>query len=413
VLSVPGLPDVVLDPPTMGDADDVTRLCQDPEIQAWTVIPVPYTRSDALAFLDDVARRWADGSVWTWAIREAGRLVGMIGLERQPSGSAEIGYWIASEVRGRGLMTAAVGTVVAHAFDEHGLGLNRLFWQAKVGNWASRRVAERAGFTIEGTIRGHGVARGIRYDTWVATLLREDWVVEAGTGSVGHAASHLVLWQGLDVWRSEAAEVRLSDGHLVASGTQLGIDPLPYRLDYRLWTGPDFLTRRLDVVAVGRGWRRHLDLRRADDGTWSCTAESDGQVDQPDAGGDGKAFAGALDCDLACSPLTNTMPVLRHGLLARRQPVDLLMAWVSVPDLGVHASRQRYEHVRAEADGSARVRYLSEDRSFVREITFGPDRLVSLYPGLAERVDAARWHAGQQEPGETRREGDAVGREDE
>ncbi len=56
---------------------------------------------------------------------------------------------------------------------------------------------------------------------------------------------------------------------------------------------------------------------------------------------------------LPWSPLTNSMPVLRHGMLRSGGPVDFLMAWVSVPDLSVHASPQRYTFVRAEGAGAS------------------------------------------------------------
>lgn len=170
----PGGPDVVLTPPTPADADVITDLCQDPGIQEWTTVPSPYTRADADHFLADVAGNWAAGTSLTWAIRADGELVGMIGLDIQPLGSAEIGYWVAAHARGRGLMSAVVATVVEHAFDPDGVDLDRLVWHAFVGNHASRRVAEKAGFGIEGLIRGDGIQRGARRDGWVGTLLRTD-----------------------------------------------------------------------------------------------------------------------------------------------------------------------------------------------------------------------------------------------
>ena len=98
----------------------------------------------------------------------------MIGLGLDGQGSAEIGYWLAAEARGSGLMTETVRLVADHAFDPKGLGLQRLIWHASVGNWASRRVAWRLGFTVEGTIRAHLPKHGERQDAWVATLLAGD-----------------------------------------------------------------------------------------------------------------------------------------------------------------------------------------------------------------------------------------------
>lgn len=167
-------PAFVLAPPTAEDVDVVTTHCQDPAIQAWTTVPAPYTRAHAVEFLGDVERGWADGSMLTWSLRWDGRLVGMLGLDIQPVRSAEIGWWLAPEARGRGLMTRAVAAVVDHGLDPDGVGLDRVFWQAFVGNEGSRRIAERVGFRVEGTVRGHGIQRGVRRDSWVGTLLRSD-----------------------------------------------------------------------------------------------------------------------------------------------------------------------------------------------------------------------------------------------
>ena len=172
---------------------------------------------------------------------------------------------------------------------------------------------------------------------------------------------------------------------LVATGTQIGADPVPYRLDYGLTTGPAFVTETLTVDATGEGWRRHLSLVRRPDGTWECVTQAEGVASLPPPGGDVAAVRGALDCDLARSPLTNLMPVRRHRLHEEPGEVDFLMAWVSVPDLGLHPSEQRYEHVRSHADYSV-VRYVGRHRDFVGELVFDHDGIVEHYPELAKRV---------------------------
>jgi RimJ/RimL family protein N-acetyltransferase len=175
--------------PTADDVDAITAACQDPDVAAWTVVPSPYAREDAVGFVRDyVAGGWERGDVLTWAVREsagpraeqepAGPLLGMfgLGLDDAPQGqrSAEIGYWMAPAGRGHGLATAAGRLVVDAAFDPEVLGLARLSWQAYVGNWPSRRLAWRLGFRVEGTVRGHALQRGVRRDAWVATLLADD-----------------------------------------------------------------------------------------------------------------------------------------------------------------------------------------------------------------------------------------------
>jgi hypothetical protein len=193
----------------------------------------------------------------------------------------------------------------------------------------------------------------------------------------------LLSWAGTDAWRAETAHVRLEGDLLAASGVQLGIDPLPYRLDYLLETGPHWKTRTLEVSAVGAGWRRSVRLERDDAGRWTYRSGATGDVDLPEPTCLPDALDGSLDCDLGLSPLTNAMPMLRHDLHRRDGAVDLTMAWMSVPDLSVTASRQRYEHVRTTPEGAV-VRFSSGD--FTADLLVDRDGFVVDYPALARRV---------------------------
>ena len=194
-----------------------------------------------------------------------------------------------------------------------------------------------------------------------------------------------LIWSGLDAWRAEAVTVELESDSLQATGTQIGVEPLPYRLDYELRVDSKWVTRRLRVSAAGAGWARELDLRHDGGGAWTAEAAEEGAVRLPPPGGEVATVKGALDCDLGCCPLTNVMPVRRHELHLRSGEMDFLMAWVSVPDLGLHPSRQRYEHVGRRGDRFV-VRYVGEHRSFVRELELDEDGFVVLYPELARRL---------------------------
>jgi hypothetical protein len=174
---------------------------------------------------------------------------------------------------------------------------------------------------------------------------------------------------------AEFATVNITNDGLSASGTQIGSSPSGYRLDYRLDTGTDFVTKRISIAAKGAGWRRRLDLTRLRSGRWVCAGVES----------DMKPLHGALDCDLALSPLTNSMPVLRHGLLEGGGPLEFVMAWVSVPDLRVVPSVQRYRFLRKSGKLSI-VRYESESRDFVADLTFDKDGLCLDYPGIGRSV---------------------------
>ncbi|QMU97573.1 GNAT family N-acetyltransferase [Microbacterium esteraromaticum] len=167
---------LVLSIPAEADIDAITAACQDPEVPRWTTVPSPYTRQNAVEFVELVAKWWADGVETVWAIRKDGVLAGMIGLHRitehAHGGDAEIGYWGVAEFRGQGVMGEAARAVVDFAFDE--LTLARLGWRAVVGNIPSARTARSLGFRYEGTLRqGLTGARG-RDDGWIAGLLATD-----------------------------------------------------------------------------------------------------------------------------------------------------------------------------------------------------------------------------------------------
>jgi hypothetical protein len=189
------------------------------------------------------------------------------------------------------------------------------------------------------------------------------------------------------VWLKEAgaelADVELAEGRLTAIGTAIGADPVPYRLSYTLLTGDNYVTRSLRVRSTGAGWRRSLELHRDDVGEWQATADSEGELAGPAPGGDLALYRGAFDCDLGLSPITNTLPVLRCGLLGGADPVELVLPWVSVPQLAVEPLPQRYTHLVRDA-GVSLVRFESE--GFSADIVFDSDGIVVDYPGIARRV---------------------------
>jgi uncharacterized protein len=198
----------------------------------------------------------------------------------------------------------------------------------------------------------------------------------------------MLAWEGTDGWRAELAEVELGTGGLLATGVQLGDDPRPYRLDYRLDALDGFRTRRLEIELRSGEAQRSLDLRR-DAGVWSWRRTVDGRPEAPSSPVDSEPLSEAEDCDLALSPLTNLMPIRRAGLSSGTGALDLVCAWVSVPDLTVRPYRQRYEHVRRESGGST-VRFIDRGPAagFVADLALDTDGLVLDYPGIARRVAA-------------------------
>lgn len=171
---------LVLRLPVEADVDEIARACQDPELQRWIPVPVPYERAHALQWVEDTPTSWAENRELRWVITEpgasSGRVgtagtgpIGAIGLHAHDDTMREIGFWMAPWARGRGVMTDAVRLACRWGFDT--MGLQRIEWWANVGNDGSRRVAEKVGFTFEGTCRARILHRGVRVDGWVAGLL--------------------------------------------------------------------------------------------------------------------------------------------------------------------------------------------------------------------------------------------------
>ena len=175
----------------------------------------------------------------------------------------------------------------------------------------------------------------------------------------------LLIWRGLDSWRAESTYVEIEGDRLTAHGTQLG--PAPYRLDYQLRTGPEFVTASVELSLLHGDQLRRLRLEHYPGGTWTADDKELPELE------------GALDCDVLASPIFNSMPVLRHAMVAGGEPRDLVMAFVTVPDLAVTRSEQRYTPL-----GEGRVNYASGD--FSADIYFDAEGLVTLYEGYIERV---------------------------
>lgn len=185
-------PRIRLRAPTLDDVPAITAACQDRELQRRVPIPVPYGTGDARAYVTGFSDAgWAAGRHCTWALEVdetfARGFAGVVSIDGIAGGSAELGYWMARQYRGFGLMSEAAAAAVAFAFarvgngegesaghPDSGLGLMRLGWRAFADNRASASVAQKLGFRYEGTARSGAVGREGREDEWRAGLLASD-----------------------------------------------------------------------------------------------------------------------------------------------------------------------------------------------------------------------------------------------
>jgi RimJ/RimL family protein N-acetyltransferase len=145
---------VVLRPWQASDRDVVVAAYADPGIQRWHCRSM--TEHEAEAWIATWPFRWQRENGGGWAVVEAGAVVGQISLRRIDLGEswAEVSYWVLPADRGRGVAGRALRTLTNWCFAV--LGLHRVELAHSTANVASCRVAERAGFTAEGTRRGQG-----------------------------------------------------------------------------------------------------------------------------------------------------------------------------------------------------------------------------------------------------------------
>ncbi|MFF2810121.1 GNAT family N-acetyltransferase [Streptomyces sp. NPDC058000] len=135
------------------DADVLVAASQDPAIRQWNRLLVE-TAEAARQRIERMHQRWRAELSAIWALAQPdGEAVGLIGwgdIDLR-GGSAEIVYWLLPAARGGGVVTEATRRVSRWALDD--LGLHRLRLCHSVANPASCRVATKAGFSFEGTMR--------------------------------------------------------------------------------------------------------------------------------------------------------------------------------------------------------------------------------------------------------------------
>ncbi len=147
---------LVLRPPVPADSKAIARLANDRRIaENLRRLPHPYSRADAEAFLDYLARA---GRETVFLIEADDTPCGMIGLDFGNEDGPEIGYWLGVAHWGNGFATEAVRAVIDYAFEEH--AIDELFGGARVTNPASRRVLEKCGFQWTGVQLYRFVALG-------------------------------------------------------------------------------------------------------------------------------------------------------------------------------------------------------------------------------------------------------------
>ncbi|CAB4337605.1 unannotated protein [freshwater metagenome] len=143
--------DLILRPWLPKDMDAVFDICQDPAIQEYTTVPVPYLREHARAFMEsrlDTEQR----DHYSFAGVIDGRVVASISLHgiRTFDHIAELGYWVAPQARGNHVASRGATLITDFAFT---IGFRRICALTLPENQASQRTLLAAGFELEGIQR--------------------------------------------------------------------------------------------------------------------------------------------------------------------------------------------------------------------------------------------------------------------
>jgi ribosomal-protein-alanine N-acetyltransferase len=160
-----------------GDAEAVGEIFADKQTQRWLPLPEESGRIDPFAWCTEMAQERRDSGVgdhYGVVRREDERLVGCLWTKRTDWGGrvTEICCAIAPAARGFGMAAEAVDAVAIALILEH--GFQRVELRVAPGNTASRRVAEKAGFTYEGLLRNAGYVDGGRADLEVWSFVAAD-----------------------------------------------------------------------------------------------------------------------------------------------------------------------------------------------------------------------------------------------
>jgi RimJ/RimL family protein N-acetyltransferase len=129
----------------------------------------------ALVVLQRYADEQARGGGRIFGIWVDGKLAGgtLFRTWETHHGICEVGVWLAPEMTGRGLITKAARHMIDWAFQAR--GMHRVEWRCAATNEPSRRVAERLGMTLDGTLREAFLHNGQRHDVQLWSLLATEW----------------------------------------------------------------------------------------------------------------------------------------------------------------------------------------------------------------------------------------------
>ena len=160
----------------LSDAKDLAAALSNKKVQdnLRDGLPYPYTEQDGKEFISAMLSA-DENETFAFAIMVDDKVVGSIGIFRQGNihrQTAELGYYIAEEYWGKGIMAEAVKQICEYVFGNS--DIIRIYAEPFAYNIASCRVLEKAGFQYEGTLRSNAVKNSKVIDMKMYSLLKEE-----------------------------------------------------------------------------------------------------------------------------------------------------------------------------------------------------------------------------------------------
>ena len=170
-------PRLILRKARMSDVPDIYAYAQDREVARHVLWEAHASLWETRAFVSFLRWQYRGGHPSSWCIvfRETGKVIGTVGYMSYVPDNAtvEVGYSIAREHWGQGLMTEALSAVIGETFRT--LDIHRIEAMHFTDNPASGRVMEKCGMTHEGHLRERVYCKGVFRDVEMWGILRKDW----------------------------------------------------------------------------------------------------------------------------------------------------------------------------------------------------------------------------------------------
>ena len=163
------------------DIPEIYDSCQDPVIPKFTRIPFEYTMAHAEFFVrEKTPKSLAEKTELAFAVEfgngDQRKFAGLISFHSMdlPDLVAELGYWIRSEARGKGVGTTAARMLTNFGFES--MGFERVEALVDVENVASKKLLLAAGYSLEGTLRRKSRRYdGSQIDMALFSVIRDEW----------------------------------------------------------------------------------------------------------------------------------------------------------------------------------------------------------------------------------------------